>query len=111
MSFDGLEDILARVAAVVDAQQFAITFVGVRDDWVSPGDYIVNISVAREDLDLRHDFIIRTNGKWVSNASPVSLRSKVRSRYRQLVNKMERRLNRATPDTDGLYKRITYNDC
>ena len=110
MSFAGLEEILARVAAVVDAQQFAITFVGVRDDWASPGDYIVNIAVAREDLGLQHDFIIRSNGKWVSNQSPVSLRSKVRGKYRQLVNKMERRLNRTTPDAEGLYRRMTYND-
>lgn len=110
MSFDGLEDILARTAAVVDEHQFAITHVGVRDDWSSPGDYIVTIVVAREDLDLHHDFIVRTNGKYVSNASPVSLRTKVRSRYRQLVNKMERRLNRTTPDDEGLYRRMTYDD-
>lgn len=110
MSFEGLEDILAGVAARADAEQFTIKWVGVRDDWVSIGDYIVTIEVVREDLDLHHTFLIRTNGKCVSNASPVSLRSKVRSRYRRYVVSMGRRLNRTEPDSNGLYRRMIYDD-
>jgi hypothetical protein len=110
MSFDGLEQIVAGIAAKADAEQFVISYVGVRDDWVSPGDYIITISVTRKDLDLNHDFIVRSNGKYVSNASPTSLRTKVRNRYRQIVGKMERRLSRDAPDEDGLYKRTLFYD-
>lgn len=111
MSFEGLVDILAGVAARADAEQFTIRWVGVRDDWVSIGDYIVTIEVFREDLQLRHEFLIRSNGKYVSNQSEVSLRSKVRSRYRRYVVSMGRRLNRMQPDSDGLYRRMIYDDC
>lgn len=111
MSFEGLVDILAEVAARADAEQFTIKWVGVRDDWVSIGDYIVTIEVVREDLQLHHEFIIRSNGKYVSNQSEVSLRSKVRSRYRRYVVSMGRRLNRMQPDSDGLYRRMIYDDC
>ena len=110
MSFEGLVDILAEVAARADAEQFTIRWVGVRDDWASIGDYIVTIEVVREDLQLRHEFIKRSNGKYVSDESPVSLRTKVRNRHRQFVAKMERRLNRTTPDSDGLYRRMIYDD-
>jgi hypothetical protein len=110
MSFAGLEHILAEVAAKADAEQFVIDFVGVRDDWVSPGDYIVTIGLHRTDLQLNHVFIIRSNGKYVSNASPTSLRTKVRNRYRQIVGKLERRLNRTAPDADGFYRRTLFYD-
>jgi ribose 1,5-bisphosphokinase PhnN len=110
MSFAGLEQILAEVAAKADAEQFVIDFVGVRDDWVSPGDYIVTIGVRRTDLQLSHEFIIRSNGKYVSNASPTSLRTKVRNRHRQLAGKLERRLNRTAPDADGFYRRTLFYD-
>lgn len=102
---------LSELSCEAYTNGFDIVSIETRDDWVSPGDLIVRVYMRRQDLDLSDCYDFRSNGKYVSTNSTASLRSKVRNRYRQLVYKMERRLNRTTPDDEGLYRRMTYDDC
>ena len=108
--FEYIDNMLNSAACLAHTHGFEIMSIETTDDWVSPGDLIVHVYMRRQDLDLLHDYVFRSNGKRVNNHSTTPLRTKVRSRYGQLVRKMERRLNRTTPDGAGLYKRIVYDD-
>ncbi len=101
---------LSELSCEAYTHGFSIVSIDTVDDWVSPGDLIVRVYMRRQDLELSDHYEFRSNGKRVNNNSTASLRTKVRNRYRQLVNKMERRLNRTTPDDEGLYRRMTYDD-
>ncbi len=103
--FEHIDNMLNVARYQAHTHGFDIISVDTYDDWVSPGDLIVHVYMRRSDLDLLHDYTFRSNGKRVTNNSDTSLRAKVRGRYGQLVRKLERRLNRSTPDADGLYRR------
>lgn len=106
-----VEICLNELACEAYTHGFDIVSINSTEDWVSPGDYIVHVYMRRHDLELLVYRAFRSNGKRVNNNHVESLRTKVRRRHRQLVNKMERRLNRTTPDNEGLYRRMTYDDC
>jgi len=105
--FDYVDETLIKVTCEAHANGFEVVSTHTRDDWVDPSVFIVTVHLERKDLDLSHYYTFRSNKKRVSNNPTNSMRTKVRNRYRQLVRKMERRLNWTTPDADGLYRRAT----
>lgn len=101
VDFDFIDNTVHKVTCEAHKNGFEVTGVDTRDDWVTPGVFIVRVYMERKDLDLWHDYTFRSNGARVTGNPTNSMRTKVRNRYRQLVRKMERRLNRTTPNAEG----------
>ena len=110
VDFDFINNTIHEVTCEAHKNGFEVTGVDTWDDWVTPGVLIVRIHMERKDLEMRHDYTFRSNGAYVSGNYTSSLRTRVRNRYRQLVRKMERRLNRTKPNAEGVYKRAARND-
>lgn len=105
-----IDEMLGRLTSEAYVNSFAVVSVDMWDDWMTPGVILVRVHTKRDDLQLSHTYTFRSDGAYVSGNPSNSMRTKVRNRYRQLVRKMERRLNRAQPDAEGLYRRPVYHD-
>jgi hypothetical protein len=108
--FAYIDEIIQELTCTAYTDHFDVVSIHTRDDWVSPGVLLVHVYMERKDLYLSHDYTFRSNGERVSDNPTRSMRTKVRNRYRQLVLKMERRLNRTQPDAEGFYRRPVYHD-
>ena len=105
VDFDYIDDTIHKVTCEAHNNAFEVVSIHTRDDWANPNVLIISVIMERRDLDLSHDYTFRSDGGRVNNNPTRSTRTLVRSRYQQLVRKMERRLNRTQPDAEGFYRR------